>query len=243
MGKGWKNPIKAANAQKKGLRFSKLAKEIQVAAKLGGADPEMNARLKMAVDVAKSESCPKDTIERAIKKGAGLLDDEAQLEGVIYEGFGPGKCGVMVECQTDNRARTNTDIKVAFNKNNGQMAESGAVSWMFNRVGLIEGFNTNDSLDIEEEAIEVGAMEVESLATKVDGALGASFYTEPEDLDNVRKALLERGWAVEVMELSYKPNIYSKITGEEKELLLDLLGKLDDNEDSFRVYFTVNLGE
>ena len=242
MGKGWKNPIKAANAAKKGLEFSKLAKEIQVAAKLGGADPEMNARLKMAVDAAKAKSCPKDTIERAIKKGAGLLDGEAQLEEVTYEGFGPGKCGVLVECQTDNRARTNTDIKVAFNKNNGQMAESGSVTWMFTRVGLIEGFNTDSSLDIEEEAIEAGANEVEPMETEVDGALGASFYTEPEDLDVVRKALVARGWTVEVMELSYKPNTYSDISEEEKSLLVELLEKLDDNEDSFRVYSTVDMG-
>lgn len=241
MGKGWKNPIKAANAAKKGLRFSKLAKEIQVAAKLGGGDPEMNARLKMAVDAAKAQSCPKDTIERAIKKGAGLLDGEAQLEEVTYEGFGPGKCGVLVECQTDNRARTNTDIKVAFNKNNGQMAESGSISWMFNRVGLIEGFNTDTSLDIEEEAIEAGAMEVEPLKVEVDSALGASFYTETEDLDTVRKALVSRGWTVEVMELSYKPSNMADVTDEEKELLLLLLEKLDDNEDSFRVYTNVEL--
>ena len=106
MGKGWKNPIKAANAAKKGMKFSKLAKEIQVAAKLGGADIEMNARLRMAVDAAKAESCPKDTIERAIKKGAGLLDGEAQPEEVLYEGFGPAQVGILVECQTDNRART-----------------------------------------------------------------------------------------------------------------------------------------
>ena len=242
MGKGWKNPIKAANAQKKGLRFSKLAKEIQVAVKLGGVDPEMNARLKMAVEAAKSESCPKDTIERAIKKGAGLLGGEAQLEEVTYEGFGPGKCGVLVECQTDNRARTNTDIKVAFNKNNGQMAENGAISWMFNRVGLIEGFNTDSSVvDVEEEAIEAGAMEVESLKTEVGGALGASFYTEPGDLDNVRKTLVKRGWTVEVMELSYKPNTCSDLSDAEKKQLLVLLEKLEDNEDSFRVYTTANL--
>ncbi len=238
MGKGWKNPIKAANAQKKGLRFSKLAKEIQVAAKLGGADPEMNARLKLAVDAAKAESCPKDTIERAIKKGAGLLDGEAQLEEVTYEGFGPGQCGVLVECQTDNRARTNTDIKVAFNKTKGQMAESGAVSWMFDRVGLLEGFH-KDSLDLEEEAIEAGAVDVESIESAAVVGYGASFYTEPEDLDAVRKVLVTRGWTIEVMELSYKPKNTTDISEEEKNDLALLLEKLDDNEDSFRVYSTV----
>lgn len=240
MGKGWKNPIKAANAQKKGLRFSKLAKEIQVAAKLGGPDPEMNTRLKLAIDTAKAESCPKDTIERAIKKGAGLLEGEAQLEEVTYEGFGPGQCGILVECQTDNRARTNTDIKVAFNKNNGQMADAGAVNWMFTRVGLLEGFHSNKDIDIETEAIEAGAMEVEPLEVEVPDSQGASFYTEPEDLDKVRKDLVGRGWTIEVMELSYTPNNTTELNDEEKKLLEELLEKLDDNEDSYRVYSTVS---
>lgn len=240
MGKGWKNPIKAANAQKKGLRFSKLAKEIQVAAKLAGPDPEMNTRLKIAIDTAKAESCPKDTIERAIKKGAGLLEGEAQLEEVTYEGFGPGQCGILVECQTDNRARTNTDIKVAFNKNNGQMADAGAVSWMFTRVGLLEGFHSKTDIDIETEAIEAGAMEVEPLEVEVPDSKGASFYTEPEDLDKVRKSLVERGWTIEVMELSYTPNNSTELSEEEKTLLSELLEKLDDNEDSYRVYSTVS---
>jgi YebC/PmpR family DNA-binding regulatory protein len=234
MGKGWKNPIKAANAAKKGLRFSKLAKEIQVAAKLGGADIEMNARLRMAVDAAKAESCPKDTIDRAIKKGAGLLDGEAQPEEVLYEGFGPSQVGILVECQTDNRARTATDIKVIFNKNNGQMAESGSVSWMFDRVGLVEGFNTNQDLDIEEEAIEAGASDVEPLDS--EAGLGASFYTAPEELDIVRKELVDRGWTIEVMELSYKAKTITEISDEEKEQLSELLEKLDDNDDSYRVY-------
>lgn len=236
MGKGWKNPIKAANSAKKGLRFSKLAKEIQVAAKLGGADPDMNARLRMAVDAAKAESCPKDTIERAIKKGAGLLDGEAQPEEVLYEGFGPAQVGILVECQTDNRARTATDIKVAFNKNNGRMAEAGSIAWMFDRVGLLEGFNTNQDLDIEEEAIEAGASDVESLES--EAGLGASFYTAPDELDVVRKALLDRGWTIEVMELSYKAKNITDISEEDKQLLSELLEKLDDNEDSYRVYST-----
>jgi len=239
MGKGWKNPIKAANAAKKGLEFSKLAKEIQVAAKLGGPDPDMNSRLRLAIDVAKARSCPKDTIEKAINKGAGLLEGEAQPEEVLYEGFGPAQIGILVECQTDNRARTATDIKVAFNKNNGMLADSGSVSWMFERVGLLEGFHTNKEVDIEEEAIEAGASEVEPL--EMEAGLGASFYTVPEDLDVVRKALIDRGWTIEVMELSY--NVKTKtpdVTEEDMALLGELLEKLDDNEDSFRVYATVD---
>ncbi len=236
MGKGWKNPIKAANSAKKGMKFSKLAKEIQVASKLGGPDIDMNARLRMAVDAAKAESCPKDTIERAIKKGAGLLEGEAQPEEVLYEGFGPSQVGILVECQTDNRARTATDIKVAFNKNNGRIAEAGSIAWMFDRVGLLEGFNTNKEIDIEEEAIEAGASDVEP--SEMEAGLGASFYTAPEELDIVRKALIARGWNIEVMELSYKAKNITDVSEEDKTLLAGLLEKLDDNEDSYRVYST-----
>jgi len=239
MGKGWKNPIKAANAAKKGMEFSKLAKEIQVASKLGGPDPDMNSRLRLAIDAAKAKSCPKDTIEKAIKKGAGLLDGEAQPEEVLYEGFGPGQVGVLVECQTDNRARTATDIKVVFNKNNGRLADSGSIAWMFERVGLLEGFNTNKDVDIEEEAIEAGASEVEPL--DMEAGLGASFYTAPDELDVVRKALIDRGWVIEVMELSYNAkNKTEDVSDEDMGLLAELLEKLDDNEDSFRVYATVD---
>lgn len=236
MGKGWKNPIKAANSAKKGIKFSKLAKEIQVAAKLGGPDVEMNARLRMAVDAAKAESCPKDTIERAVKKGAGLLEGEAQPEEVLYEGFGPAQVGILVECQTDNRARTATDIKIVFNKNNGRIAEAGSIAWMFDRVGLLEGFNTNRELDIEEEALEAGASDVESL--NIEAGLGASFYTVPEELNIVRKALIVRGWTIEVMELSYRAKSIIDVGADDKTLLAELLEKLDDNEDCYRVYST-----
>ncbi len=238
MGKGWKNPIKTANSAKKGVKFSKLAKEIQMAAKLGGVDIETNARLRLAIDIAKAESCPKDTIQRAINKGAGLLQGEAQIEEILYEGFGPGKVGILVECQTDNRARTATDIRVIFNKNNGRIAEFGSITWMFDRVGLLKGFNTNTKLDIEEEAIKVGALDVEPF--NVIG-LGALFYTAPNELDIVRKTLINRGWIIEVMELSYKSKNMTEISDEEKITLTNLLKKLDDNEDSHRVYFTALL--
>ncbi len=236
MGKAWKNPIKVANSAKKGITFSKLAKEIQVAAKLGGIDIQMNPRLRLAIDAAKAESCPKDTIQRAINKGAGLLKDEAQLKEVLYEGFGPGKIGVLVQCHTDNKARTATDIKVVFNKNNGCIAESGSVEWMFHRVGLIKGFNTN--IDIEEEAIKAGALDVESFNAADSGA---SFYTEPNELDIVRKILVERGWTIKVMELSYKVKNIIQISDEDNIILTELLKKLNENKDSYRVYSTAGI--
>ena len=139
MGKGWKNPLMAANAAKKGAKFTKLAREIQVAAKLGGPDPNSNSRLRIAVDAAREEMCPKDTIERAIKKGAGLLDDGSSIEEAVYEGYAPHKVGMIVECQTDNRTRTIADVRNIFNKNGGHLGEQGSVAWMFDRISLVEG--------------------------------------------------------------------------------------------------------
>src|SRR6185437_10787229 len=130
MGKGWKKAGKLESAQKKGAVFTKLAREIAVAAKLGGGDPNANSRLKLAIEAAREVSCPKDTIERAIKKGTGQLDDGAQIEEVVYEGYGPHGVGIMVECQTDNRNRTVSVLRSLFKSNGGNLGESGAVGWM-----------------------------------------------------------------------------------------------------------------
>src|SRR3954469_20074530 len=138
MGKGWKKAGKLEAAQKKGLVFTKLAREIAVAAKMGGGDPNANSRLKLAIEVAKEASCPKDTIERAIKKGTGQLDDGAQIEEITYEGYGPHGVGILVECQTDNRNRTVSEIRNVFKTNGGNLGETGAVAWMFERVAMIE---------------------------------------------------------------------------------------------------------
>ena len=161
MGKQWKNDSKEQAASKRGAAFTKYIKEIQVAAKLGGPDINSNVRLRFAVDAAKSISCPKDTIERAIKRGAGLLNDGKDIEVLTYEGYGPHQVGVIVECQTDNRTRTASGIRTIFNKFGGTMGENGSVSWMFNRVGQIEAYKDDDILDPEEEAIEAGADDVE----------------------------------------------------------------------------------
>ncbi len=123
MGKGWKNPIKAANAAKKGAVITKVAREIQVAAKMGGPDPKFNARLRMAIDAAKKVACPNDTIDRAIKKGSGQLEGSL-IEEIMYEGFGPHGVGVMVECQTDNRNRTAPEVRLMFKSNITNLGES-----------------------------------------------------------------------------------------------------------------------
>ncbi len=233
MGKQWKKDGKAGASAKKGLVFTKLAREIQVAAKLGGADPEGNSRLKIAIAAAKKASCPNDTIERSIKRGAGLLDDAAAIEELTYEGYGPHGVGIMVECQSDNKVRTVADIRIIFKKNGGNLGESGAVQWMFNRVSMVEGTKAGVG-DVEEEAIEVGANDVEK---DEDGV--TTFYGNPEDLEAIRSALVSRGWDITVAELSYKAKETTTLTDEQKAEVVELLQDLEDNDDTSKVHATI----
>ncbi len=235
MGKSWKNPKKAEVASKRGAIFSKLVKEIVVASKLGGMDPGANPRLRMAVDAAKAVSCPKDTIERAIKKGGGLLDDGKMVEELTYEGYAPHQVGVIIECQTDNRARTAPDLKSLFNKAGGNFGETGSVAWMFDRVGLIEAVKPEAVDDAEEAAINAGASDVEMEEQN------CFFYTEPEELDQVRKELVKMGFEPLVCELSYRSKNRTVVTEEQKQEVLDFLEKLDDHDDTHRIHCT--LGE
>lgn len=235
MGKSWKNPMMAANAAKKGAIITKLAREIQVAAKLGGPDPATNSRLRLAVDNAREKACPKDTIERAIKKGAGLLDDGSQIEELAYEGFGPHKVGIIVECQTDNRNRTASEIRNVFNKNGGALGAEGSVAWMFERVALLEG-TKSDVKDAEEEAIEVGANEV--VAGEKDQY---TFYAAPEDLKAVEAALTARGWKVSTAEMSYKAKTMTELNDAQKKEVIEFIQLLDDNDDTHRIHATLDL--
>ena len=232
MGKGWKQAGMAANAAKKGAMITKFAREIQVAAKLGGPDPDSNSRLRMAVDAARAASCPKDTIERAIKKGAGLLDDGNQIEELSYEGFAPHQVGVIVECQTDNRNRTASEIRNIFNKKGGQLGAEGSVQWMFDRVSMIEGSKAGVG-DPDEEAIEAGANEVVH-----DEGDQYTFYGNPEDLKAIETALTGRGWKVSKAEMSYKAKNATELTDDQKKDVLEFLELLDDNDDSHRIYAT-----
>ncbi len=233
MGKGWKAAGKLEAAQKKGAQFTKFAREIAVAAKLGGGDPASNSRLNLAILAAKAQSVPKDTIERAIKKGTGQLEDGAQIEEIVYEGYGPHGVGIIVETQTDNRTRTVSEMRNLFKAHGGNLGESGAVAWMFERVCLIQGVKAGIN-DADEEAIEVGANEVE----KEEGDL-YSFYGAVEDLGSIRTALQGRGWEIKVAELSFKAKEHATVTEEQKKEVYELLGELDDNDDSHRVYATV----
>lgn len=238
MGKQWKKGFKAEMASKRGAIFTKFVKEIQVASKLGGIDPDTNIRLRLAIDSAKAASCPKDTIEKAIKRGAGLLDDGKEIEELLYEGYGPHQVGVLVECQTDNRARTAPELRLIFSKSGGNMGELGSVAWMFDRLGLVEA-EINKDIDIEEEAIEVGANDVE-LLEKENDVIQAAFYTAPEELGAVRDGLTQRGWSVKVAELSYKSKAATELNEEQKNEVYEFLNKLEDHGDSHRVYASLD---
>lgn len=236
MGAQWKHAGKADNAQKRGLMFGKIAKEIAVAARLGDPNPDHNARLRAAIETARKASVPRDTVERAIKKGAGLLDDAAAYETVTYEGFTPHKIPVIVECLTDNKNRTAGDVRVLFRK--GQLGSIGAVGWMFDRLGVIEATINKPDMDIEGSAIEAGAQDVEKLeGEEVEaGHTGACFFTEPTDLDAVNKALTQMGWVISKSELTYRAKDYPDLTEEQRKEVSEFLSDIDDNDDVHRVY-------
>lgn len=233
MGKGWKNPLKVQNANKKGAVISKMAREIIVAVKLGGPDPSANSRLRMAIDDAREASVPKDTIERAIKRGSGNAGD-SNIEEVVYEGFGPHQVGILVECQTDNRARTAPDIRFLFKKYGGLMGEQGSVSWMFDRVSYIEATHKDSSVDAESAAIEAGANDV---VKNSDGSF--SFYGNPDDLDQMHKFLAAKEWQIKTSELSYKNKNKTELNAEQLKEVHELLDVLDDNDDTSRLHTTL----
>lgn len=235
MGKGWKNPIKAALAAKKGALFTKVAREISVAARLGGPDPEANSRLKMAIAAAKEVSCPKDTIERSIKKGSGQLDATDMIEELTYEGFGPHGVGVIVECQTNNRNRTASEIRSIFKSHGGALGESGAVNWMFEHVSMVTGKKQGVE-DAETVAIEVGANDVSAgdLPDTYD------FFGATTDLDAIRVALQKEGFEVVAAEMTYNPKNTTEISEEQKKDVIELLNALEENEDSHKVFATIS---
>ncbi len=228
MGAQWKQKGREASAAAKGRVFTKLAKEIMVAAR-SGADPSMNPRLRMAVEAAKKASMTKDTLERAIKKGAGLLDEAVQYETVTYEGFAPHQVPVIVECLTDNRNRTSANVRVLFRK--GQLGASGAVSWDFLRVGQIEATPPAPGTDPDEAAIESGAQDLEP---GEDGA--TRFFTEPSDLDAVGKALADRKWNVTSAQLVWKPKNPVTLDDAKRAEVEAFLEAIDEDDDVQNIY-------
>lgn len=236
MGAQWKHAGRVANSSKRGALISKLVKEITVAAKGGDANPDNNPRLRAGVEAAKKASVPRDTIERAIKKGAGLLDDGVVYESVFYEGFTPHRVPVIVECVTDNKNRTAADVRVLFRK--GSLGSVGAVSWMFDRLGVVEATIAKPGIDIEEIAIEADAQNVEALEAEdvPAGSTGARFFTAATDLDKVSKAVAQMGWTVTLCELSYIPKSFPDLSDDQKKEVASFLNDLNDCDDVHRIY-------
>ena len=229
MGAQWKAKHKEIAANQKGKLFGKLTKEIMVAAR-NGADPDMNPRLRLAVEQARKNSMPRDTLERAIKKGAGLLDGEVNFEKLTYEGFAPHNVPLIVECLTDNVNRTVSEIRVLFRK--GQLGSAGSVSWDFDHVGLIEASASAKDADVEVAAIEAGAQDFEP----ADESGVALFITEPTDLDAVCRALPNFGFTVETARIGYRPKNPVKLAGAELEEVEAFLAAIDAHDDVQEVY-------
>jgi YebC/PmpR family DNA-binding regulatory protein len=236
MGAQWKHGPRLATSSKRGALIGKLVKEIMVAAKVGGGNADANPRLWAAIETAKKQSVPRDTIERAVKKGSGQLDDAVQYELVTYEGFAPHNVPVIVECLTDNRNRTAPDIRNLFKT--GQLGAIGSVNWMFDHWGMVEATNPDKTLDIETVAIEAGAQNVEPLEISEvpEGCLGARFFCDRSDLDKVSKFLASNKWTVTTSEMSYVAKSDVDLAEGQKKEVTEFLSALDDHDDVHRIY-------
>lgn len=221
MGAQWKQKGREANSKAKGKLLSKAAKEVLIAAK-GGPDPESNPRLRLAIAFAKKVNMTRDTLDRVIKKGAGLLDEKVEYELVTYEGFGPHRVPVIVECLTDNRTRTASNVRQHFRL--GQIAATGAVSWDFDRLGAIEAKGPTEA-DAEAAAIEAGATDFEK------GDENVTFYTDPTELDAVRKALELQEWTIESAALVWRAKNPVTVPPEHREELDEFLEEMDEDDD------------
>ena len=232
MGAQWKAKHKDLAANAKGRLFGKLAKDIMIAAR-HGADPAANSRLRLVVEQARKVSMPKETLDRAIKKGAGLTGETVHFEHVVYEGFAPHRVPVMVECLTDNVNRAASDMRVLFRK--GQLGTSGSVSWDFDHLGIIEAEASTQGADPELAAIEAGAQDFHP--ADEDGVV--VFLTDPTDLDLVSRALPAQGFTVLSAKLGYKPKNPidpSSLSAEHLEEVEAFLAALDANEDVQNVF-------
>jgi len=232
MGAQWKAKHKDLAANARGRIFGKLSKDIMLAAR-SGADPASNARLRLVVEQARKVSMPKETLERAIKKGAGLTGEAVNFEHVIYEGFAPHRVAVMVECLTDNVNRTAPEMRVLFRK--GQLGTAGSVAWDFDHLGMIEAEPAAAGADPELAAIEAGAQDLEP-----DDEAGTTlFLTDPSDLDLVSRALPAQGFKVLSVKLGYKaknPVDPASLSQGQLEEVEAFLAAIDDNDDVQQVF-------
>ncbi|MCA9664984.1 MAG: YebC/PmpR family DNA-binding transcriptional regulator [Myxococcales bacterium] len=228
---------KGAADAKRGKLFSKLIKEITVAARMGGGDPNANPRLRTALNGARTSNMPKDTVERAIKRGTGELEG-VDYEEISYEGYGPAGVAVMVEAMTDNRNRTVAEVRHIFSKYNGNMGESGCVAWMFDSKGLI----TLPKADLSEEqlmehALEAGAEDI------ADAGEQFEVYCDAGSVEDIADTLRNAGLEVESAQRAMIPQNTVKVEGRDAETLLKLLNALEDNEDVQNVWANFDIDD
>ncbi len=229
---------KGAIDAKRGKIFTKIIKEITLAARLGGGDIEGNARLRQAVMAAKEENMPKDNIERAIKKGAGGGDGAANYEEYTYEGYGPGGAAVIVEIMTDNKNRTVAEIRHIFSKHGGNLGENGCVAWMFAKKGsIVIDKKAVDEDTLMELALDAGAEDVKTEGSEFE------VLTEPAAFEAVKKALDDKGIKHLEARISLIPSNTVKLEAGKAESMLKLMEKLEDNDDVQNVYSNFDIDE
>ena len=228
---------KGAEDAKRGKIFTRVAREITVAAREGGGDPGTNAALRLAIDKARAANMPKDNIERAIKRGTGELEG-GQLEEVIYEGYAPHGVALLVKCLTDNRNRTLSEVRRIFNHSGGNLAEAGAVAWMFDTKGYLTVARDNlDPDDIFMMAIDAGAEDIEVSDDFVE------VYTLPSDLHAVREGLIGSGLTVEEAELSQVPKTMMTLGEKETLQIMNMVESLEELDDVQQVYSNLDISE
>lgn len=221
---------KEAQDNKKGKIFTKIARELTVAAKIGGGDPASNSRLRLALDKARAANMPKDNVERAIKKGTGEGNDQI-FEDITYEGYAPGGVGILVKTLTDNRNRTIMEVRTVITKRGGSMAEAGSVAWQFENKGIIEvPVSACSEEEIMDCVLEAGAEDV-----VVDGDV-YSITTSPSDYENVKKAIEDKNIQIDFAELSMKPKTTIDVEGDAAKKLIAMIEALEDLDDVQEVY-------
>ena len=228
---------KGAQDKKRGKLFTKLIREITIAARMGGPDPDANARLRTAIDKARGQSMPKDNIERAVKRAAG--DSEgSDFEEIRYEGYGPGGVAVMVDCLTDNRNRTVAEIRHAFTEHGGNLGADGSVAYLFNHVGQISLPGGTDEDRIMEIALEAGA---EDIISNDDSSFDV--ITDPEELESIRDALAAAGLAAESSEITHRASTSAELSEKDAVQMIKLLEGLEDLDDVQNVYSNADISE
>jgi YebC/PmpR family DNA-binding regulatory protein len=242
MGRQWLHAKRAVASMKKAQATGKIVREMMVAAKMGGPDPEGNARLAAAVEKARKESVSRDVIERAIKKGAGVGEDKLIMEHVVFEGYAPHKVPVIVEVYTDNVNRTAPEVRNIFKK--AQLGTAGSNKFLFDHTGIVEAHHPDPKADLEAAGIEAGANEGEPLSREQnddipEGAAGARFLTDRAAVHAVSKWLSQNGWTVITSELGYVPKNYPELTDQQRAEAGEFLQSLDDHDDVHRVWAAI----